>query len=193
LGAGNAGELLERRRARVMAEKKAVFIDRDGVVVSSIMKNGKPCGPFHRGEFEMYPWTENALEKIALLGFLSIMITNQPDVAYGFVTYPEWKWMHRHVEKLPFDDIFVCMHTYGDGCECKKPKPGMILEAAKKWDIDLSCSYMIGDTEADTRAAQAAGVKSILIDKPYNRNIKSDYRAASLMGAVDLIKRLQEG
>jgi D-glycero-D-manno-heptose 1,7-bisphosphate phosphatase len=105
----------------------------------------------------------------------------------------DWLCIQGHVENLPLDDVFVCFETRYDDCECRKPKPGMILAAAKKWDIDFSRSYMIGDTASDTGAAKAAGVKSILIRASYNKDVASDYAAWSLREAAFLIKRLEGG
>lgn len=178
---------------RVDDRCRAVFIDRDGVVVRIVMRDGVPTSPFRREEFAMDPYAEDALKKIGAMGFKRFLASNQPDVAYDHLTYAEWKWMHRHVEKLSFDDMFVCMHGREDECECKKPKPGLLLDAAEKWNVDLSRSFMIGDTEADTKAARAAGVKSILIDAPYNQGVKSDYRVKSFMGAANLISALERG
>jgi D-glycero-D-manno-heptose 1,7-bisphosphate phosphatase len=132
-----------------------------------------------------------AIELLGNLGFLRILITNQPDIAYGYVTREDWQWMQSHVEALPLDDIFICFHTRFDGCLCKKPKPGMILDAAKKWGIDLEHSYMIGDTAADTGAAKEAGVKSILLMRDYNTGVESNFVAGSLFEAALLIRHME--
>jgi histidinol phosphatase-like enzyme len=73
-------------------------------------------------------------------------------------------------------------------CECKKPKPGMLIDAARKWNIDLAASYMIGDTISDTEAAAAAGCKTIVLDWPYNKDLKSDFRIKSLLDILAIIK-----
>lgn len=170
-------------------KKRAVFIDRDGVIFVPIIREGflVPTSPFTREEFKMFGMIKPAIDLLGDLGFLRILVTNQPDIAYGYVAKEDWQWMQKHVEELPLDDIFICFHTRYDGCDCKKPKPGMILDAAKKWDIDLSRSYMIGDTAADTGAAKEAGVKSILLTRDYNTGVKSDYVAEGLFGASLLI------
>ena len=85
------------------------------------------------------------------------------------------------MHSLSFDDDFICFHGRDDECGCKKLKPGMLLAAAKKWNIDLPRSYFVGDTESDTIAARAAGCASILIDTWYNKKIESDYRGTNLL------------
>lgn len=174
-------------------QKRAVFIDRDGVIFVPLIREGfsVPTSPFKREEFKMFENVKQALDIIGSLGFLRILVTNQPDIAYGYVTREDWQWMQKHAEDLPFDDIFICFHTRFEGCDCKKPKPKMILDAVKKWDIDLSQSYMVGDTAADTGAAKAAGVKSILLTREYNKGIESDFVSESLFEAALLIKHME--
>lgn len=174
-------------------EKRAVFIDRDGVIFVPIIREGfsVPTSPFKREEFKMFENIKQALDIIGSLGFLRILVTNQPDIAYGYVLVEDWYWMQKHIEDLPFDDIFICFHTRYEGCLCKKPNPGMILDAAKKWGIDLARSYMVGDTAADTGAAKEAGVKSILLTRDYNVGVKSDFVAGSLFEAALLIKHTE--
>ena len=174
-------------------KKRAVFIDRDGVILVPFIRErfSVPTSPFKREEFKMFDMVKPALDILGNLGFLRILVTNQPDIAYGYVTREDWQWMQGHVEALPLDDIFICFHTRYDGCDCKKPKPGMILDAAQKRGIDLLQSYMIGDTAADTGAAKEAGVKSILLTRDYNMGVKSDFVAESLFEAALLIRQLE--
>lgn len=172
---------------------RAVFFDRDGVIVRTILRKGfrLPTSPFRMDEFAIFPWVSTALEVIRGTGFLRILVTNQPDVKRGLVSYDEWRAMQDKVEELGFDDIFICPHLTKDNCECKKPKPGMLLRAAEKWDIDLTRSYMIGDTSADTLAAQAAGCISILVNYFYNLDVAADYVVDNIIEAALLIFRLE--
>jgi len=168
---------------------RAVFIDRDGVIVRIKMADGAPRAPFRRDEFEILPRVKDGLELLKGLGFLRILVTNQPDVSYGYLTEEEWRWMQDRVEELGFDDVYICRHTRDEGCGCKKPKPGMLISAAKKWDIDLSSSYMVGDTENDIGAARSAGVQVILISTPYNTALHDyDYGVADFWAAAILIQ-----
>ena len=182
------------------AKKRAVFFDRDGVIFAPVFKDGSRLAggekglvraPFSYAEFlEAGGITRDALPTIRALrkkGFLTILVTNQPDVAYGNISRDEWGRIHAHAAALPFDDIYVCFHTRTDGCECKKPKPGMLFAAAKKWNIDLDASYFIGDTESDTLAAKAAGCASILVGAWYNKNTTSDHRIHDLTAAAAFI------
>src|SRR3989344_4319505 len=168
--------------------RKAAFVDRDGVLVRNIPRSGFkiPTAPFSFDEFELYDGVKDALALLQRHGFLTILVTNQPDIAYGRIKKDEWKKIQDEVEKLPLDDIYACLHTADAKCRCRKPKPGMLLKARKKWDIDLNQSYMIGDTEADLGAGRAAGCTTILIDREYNAGLPS-LRASSLSGAVELV------
>jgi D-glycero-D-manno-heptose 1,7-bisphosphate phosphatase len=172
-----------------MNRRRAVFIDRDGVVVRSVVRMGfeLPTAPF---SFEELVFEDGVAKAIRLLrdwGFLCILISNQPDVAYGHMARSEWRRIQNKVEELDFDDIFLCRHTRDAGCECRKPKPGMLLKAAARWNIDLARSYMVGDTAKDTLAGKAAGCKTVLISTSYNKDVESDLSATSLHGAALLI------
>jgi D-glycero-D-manno-heptose 1,7-bisphosphate phosphatase len=123
---------------------------------------------------------KEAIKTVKAAGFLAILISNQPDIAYGVISKEEWGWIQRKIKDIPFDDIFICFHRRDDNCECMKPKPGMFFDAAKKWNIDLSQSFLVGDTKDDMGAARNAGCRSIVLDAPYNRAFLSDFRIASL-------------
>ncbi len=165
-------------------KRRAVFFDRDGVVLKAVVMDGKPRPPHSIAEYKarsgIMDGAQEAVEKVRALGFLAILVTNQPDIAYGVISKEEWQWIQDQIKGIPFDDVFICFHRRDDNCECMKPKPGMLLEAAKKWNLDLSRSLMVGDTKDDADAAKAAGCKSILIDTLYNASVQSDFRINSL-------------
>lgn len=176
--------------------KRAVFLDRDGVIVKAIEGDPRknPRAPFNRSEFSLLPGVQEALSKIREMGLMRILITNQPDVAYGYLTEEEWRWMQDQVGQLPLDAVYICRHTRHDGCECKKPKPGMILNAAKWYDIDLAGSYFVGDTDNDQGAAASAGVGTfILIGKLYNRHVRAEYQAPDVRAAMSIIETIEKG
>lgn len=177
----------------IQKRARAVFLDRDGVLVKAIPRKGfkLPTSPLRMDELEIFPWVSTALEVIRGAGFLRILVTNQPDVRKGLVTKEEWRAMQDKVEELDFDDVFICPHLTEDNCECKKPKPGMLLEAAKKWNVDLRKSFVVGDTSADTLAARAAGCASILVKGFYNLDVAADYVVDNVIEAVLLIFRLE--
>jgi D-glycero-D-manno-heptose 1,7-bisphosphate phosphatase len=177
----------------MISKRQSVFIDRDGVIIDVVDrgenffvkgKKARWTAPFKYDEFRVKEGVAEALGKIKALGFLLILVSNQPDIAYGTMSKNDSDKMMKKIKKFPFDDIFVCYHGREEGCDCKKPKPGMLLEAQKKWNIDLNSSYMIGDTANDMTAGKAAGCRCILIDAEYNKDVKSDFRAKSLLEAV---------
>lgn len=172
-------------------QRKAVFFDRDGVIVKAAgwENGGKPHSPFSQAEFSFLPYVEEGLKALKAAGFLLVLISNQPDVAYGNLTEKEWQSMQDEVDKLNFDDKFFCRHTRDSDCSCKKPKPGLLKEAVQKWNIALSDSFFVGDTEADISAAEAMKCRTVLIDWPYNRNLRSDFRAGHLLEAAAIIRQ----
>jgi D-glycero-D-manno-heptose 1,7-bisphosphate phosphatase len=169
--------------------RKAIFLDRDGVINKVLLNNGSPFSPRKLDEFELLPKVEEALAFFKEIGFLNIIVTNQPDVARGLMKIEDLDDMHALIKKsLPIDDIYVCPHDDSDNCSCRKPKPGMLLDAAKKWDIDLCRSFLIGDTWKDMEAGKAAGCKRILIDALYNKGVSCDYRVRDLKEAETIVK-----
>lgn len=171
---------------------RSCFLDRDGVVVFPVIRNGQPAPPWKLEEVRFAPFLQKALADIRGLGFLVILVTNQPDIAYGNISRRDWRAVQDRIEKeFHFDDIFICCHRRDENCACKKPKPGLLFTAALKWEIDLARSYVVGDTSSDTGAARAAGCKSILINQEYNQGVASGYRVANLQEAVELLASLE--
>lgn len=175
-----------------MASKhRAVFIDRDGVILKPVIEQGVPRPPQSIAEYEeksgILPGAREAIEAVKAAGFLAILATNQPDIHYGVITQKDFDWIQGKVAALPFDDVFICFHGREEGCACKKPKPGMLIAAAKKWKIDLARSFMVGDSAADVGAAQAAGCRSIVVETSYNATVKSDIRITSLAGLFPVL------
>ena len=149
--------------------KKAIFLDRDGVINKVKIVNGKPYAPNNFNEIIFFPNLKKILNIFKNLGYLIIVITNQPDVKRKNTTLATVTKIHKFIKKsLPIDDIFVCFHDNDDKCCCRKPKPGNILAAAKLYNIDLKNSYMIGDTWKDISAGYKAGCKTIFFDHNYN-------------------------
>lgn len=148
--------------------RPAVFLDRDGVISRARIRDGKPFPPATLEDLEVLPDVLTALRDLKAHGFELLVVTNQPDVARGSQSRDVVERMHRSLaSQLPLDDIFVCYHTDADDCACRKPKPGLLLEAVRKHDIDLSRSFMIGDRWRDVEAGHNAGCKTILIDYGY--------------------------
>lgn len=153
---------------RPLSGRPAVFLDRDGVLNHSVVRDGKPYPPGSVEELTIIEGTAEALAKLKAAGFLLLVVTNQPDIARGTQSRDEVEKMHEAMRaSLPVDDFFVCYHD-GNECNCRKPKPGLIYQGRDKYDVDLTRSYMVGDRWRDIDAGHAAGLKSILIDYGYN-------------------------
>jgi D-glycero-D-manno-heptose 1,7-bisphosphate phosphatase len=150
------------------ALRRAVFLDRDGVLNRAFVREGKPYPPDSLAELEILPGVAETLERLRGAGFLNVVVTNQPDVATGKQRRQVVEAMNRQLfERLAVDAVKVCYHTDADGCACRKPKPGMLVEAAAELGIDLGKSFMVGDRWRDVAAGQAAGCLAFFIDRGY--------------------------
>jgi D-glycero-D-manno-heptose 1,7-bisphosphate phosphatase len=168
---------------------RAVFLDRDGVINRAVVREGKPYPPQCLEDLEVLPGVQTALQRLQAAGFKLFVVTNQPDVARGSQTRAVVEAMHQRLaDMLPIDEFFACYHD-GDGCNCRKPKPGALLELGHRHDVDLPRSFMIGDRWRDVAAGQRAGCRCYFIDCGYDeRQPESPYvRVESLLDAVDHI------
>lgn len=148
--------------------RRAVFLDRDGVINRAVVRGGKPYPPASLDELEILPGVGEALERLRAAGLLNIVVTNQPDVGTGAQRRDVVEEIHARLKaSLALDDIRICYHTDADGCACRKPKPGMLLEAAREHGVHLAASYMVGDRWRDVAAGQAAGCACYFIDHGY--------------------------
>jgi len=150
-------------------KRRAVFLDRDGVINRSLVRDGKPYAPTHASEFELLPGVPAALSRLRQHGFLNIVVTNQPDIATGKQRLEDLDALHERLQaELAIDAIKICCHLDTDACACRKPKPGLLLEAASEFNIDLGASFMVGDRWRDVAAGQHAGCKTcFFIDYGY--------------------------
>ncbi len=168
--------------------RRAVFFDRDGVLTRAIVRDGRPYPPTSGAEMEIDPEAPEMLAALRRAGFLLIVASNQPDVARGTLAREDVDAMHRVLAgALPVDDIFVCCHDDADGCACRKPLPGMLIEAARKYGIELTMSFLIGDRWRDIDAGHAAGCRTVWIDRGYRERRPAgapDACVASLAEAV---------
>lgn len=139
-----------------------MFLDRDGVINRSLVHGGKPFAPTSEDEFSVLPGVPLALSKLRAAGYLNIVVTNQPDITTGLQTSEFLSSVHSSILRdLAIDAIEVCIHVDADKCTCRKPLPGLILNAAQEFDIDLASSFMVGDRWRDVVAGQLAGCKEI--------------------------------
>lgn len=170
--------------------RRAVFLDRDGVLNRAIVREGKPYPPSGLAELEVLPGVHQAVRKLKDAGYLLIVVTNQPDVARGTTTREVVESINaRLAQQLALDEFRTCYHDGPDRCDCRKPKPGALLAAAREHDIDLAASFMVGDRWRDTEAGRAAGCRTIFINYDYDekRPEQFDYTAKSLAEAADII------
>lgn len=167
---------------------KAVFLDRDGVLNRALVREGKPFPPASIEQLEIYPDAAGALQALKQSGFLLIVVTNQPDVARGTQSRAAVDAINAAIAgALPVDEFLVCWHDDREGCDCRKPKPGLVLAAAAAHEIDLARSFLIGDRWRDIDCGAAAGVRTVWIDRRYSERAPAyppDYVADSLASAV---------
>ena len=179
-----------------MKLNKAVFLDRDGVINRPIIVDGKPYPPQTVTDFEILPGVDRACLDLKSAGYLLIVVTNQPDVGRGILKKEVVEAIHQTMLRyLPIDWVEVCYHAgakFGEECECRKPKPGMLINAAAALNIDLSHSFVIGDRWRDIDCGKRAGCKTVFIEWRYQEKLthQPDYRADDLLEAAKLIQTL---
>ncbi len=172
----------------------AVFLDRDGVINRAVTRDGLPYPPCSLDEFQILPGVPEACRRLKQAGFRLVVATNQPDVGRGVVPRELVDAMHKQMCKvLPVDRVEACFHP-GRGqsdCDCRKPKPGMLLRAAREMGIDLAQSWMVGDRWRDVDCGHAAGCRTVFIDSGYAEDLKQqpDFHAKDLAEAADIILR----
>jgi D-glycero-D-manno-heptose 1,7-bisphosphate phosphatase len=173
---------------------KAIFLDRDGIINQAKVVDGKPLPPKSIDECKILPKVEAALQMLKKQGFFLIVITNQPDVARKKINIKTVTTINEFLEKsLPIDAFFTCYHDDIENCNCRKPKPGNIFEAAKKYNINLENSFMVGDRWRDIEAGKNAGCKTFFIDYSYQEKqpMDYDYKVKSLYEAAEIIKKIK--
>lgn len=173
--------------------RRAVFLDRDGVINRSDVRDGKPYAPRTLAGFRLLPGVAAAIRSLKRAGLLVIVVTNQPDIGNGLVDVTVVNAMHDKLRRrLAVDDIRMCPHRQDEGCSCRKPKPGMLIEAAKKCHIDLHRSFMVGDRWGDIIAGQAVGCYTVFINRGYKERqlATPDIYARSLRSATRTILTL---
>jgi D-glycero-D-manno-heptose 1,7-bisphosphate phosphatase len=171
--------------------KRAVFLDRDGVLNRPVVRGGLPFPPANVDEFELYPGVATGAVQLKAAGFILIVVSNQPDVGRGTQTRAAVEAMHEKLRAAvpAIDGIEVCYHagaSRGDPCDCRKPKPGMLRAAAASHHIDLERSFLIGDRWRDVDCAKAAGCRAIFIDHRYREPLreKPDFTVTSFAEGV---------
>jgi D-glycero-D-manno-heptose 1,7-bisphosphate phosphatase len=171
--------------------KRAIFLDRDGVLNRPVVRDGLPFPPASLDEFELYPGVAKGSAQLKAAGFILIVASNQPDVGRGTQTREAVEAMHEKLRTAvpALDAIEVCYHAgarHGEPCDCRKPKPGMLLRSAASHQIDLPRSFLIGDRWRDVDCAKAAGCRAVFIDHGYSEPLreKPDFTVANFAEAV---------
>lgn len=178
-----------------MTERRAIFLDRDGVLIRTFVRDGVPHPPSSLDEVEILLGVPAALAALKQRGFLLLVVTNQPDVARGSQSRARVDAINaRLARELPLDGVYVCYHDTPDRCGCRKPAPGLLLDAAAEHGVDLADSYMAGDRASDIAAGQAAGCRTILLRHPYSGSchIKPTFEVADLVEAAHCVLHDQD-
>lgn len=171
-------------------QRRAVFLDRDGVLNRAVVREGRPYPPASVAEVEILPGVVEALRGLKEAGFVLIVVSNQPDVARGTTSMEVVEAINAYLWKyLPVDRFIMCCHDSGDNCDCRKPRSGMLLAGAEEFGVDMESSYMVGDRWRDIKAGISAGCKTVFIDYGYDEKQPEsfDYRVSSLLDAATII------
>jgi D-glycero-D-manno-heptose 1,7-bisphosphate phosphatase len=168
----------------------AIFLDRDGVINPLIIREGQRTSPRSMSEWQIFSDVEPSLQRLRDAGYLLLVITNQPEIARKQSDPRIVNEFHQELlSKRMVNAIKMCPHDDADNCACRKPRPGMIIDHQKEMGVDLSRSFVIGDTWKDVNAGAAAGVCTILLRREYSGDAQPDYELSTLTEAVDLVLR----
>jgi D-glycero-D-manno-heptose 1,7-bisphosphate phosphatase len=190
-----------------LSRPRAAFLDRDGVLNALVPDpaSGQSESPLHPADVRLLPGAAAAARRLTEAGFAIVGVSNQPAAAKGTIPLEQLLEVQQRVldllaaEGVSFDGFRLCLH-HPDGvvpelsgpCDCRKPAPGMLLDAAAELRLDLPSSWMIGDTDADVAAGRAAGCKTVLVEQPASAHKRhgaggEDLRASDLPHAVSMI------
>jgi D-glycero-D-manno-heptose 1,7-bisphosphate phosphatase len=174
---------------QVMTEVRAIFLDRDGVLNRAIVRDRKPYPPDSVTQVEIIPGAVHSMGLLEKAGYLLIGITNQPDVARGTQKKEIVEEINACIlNALPVREIFTCYHDNLDNCNCRKPKPGLILQAAKKYNVQMNGSWMIGDRWKDIAAGKVTGLKTVFIDYHYDEGFECQRADYTIQDVSELAK-----
>ena len=193
-------EMTVRSKGRAMtsnreAWRRAAFLDRDGVINQAPVRNGLPYAPESVSELKVLPGVVEAINMLRNADYMVIVVTNQPDVGACKKPRQSVEEIHdRLLETMAVNEIRVCYHTDLDRCRCRKPQPGMILDASREHTIDLSQSFLVGDRWRDVDAGKAAGCKTYFIDLGYKESLreKPDHTVQNLPAAIRHVLRQKQ-
>lgn len=170
--------------------RRAVFCDRDGVLNEPVVREGRPFAVQSVEDLVVPDDVPDGCSKLREHGFLVVVVTNQPDIARGTMTSEALGLIHDVLrERVPLDDIYTCPHDDANECGCRKPKPGLLLDASADLDIELSQSYLIGDRWRDIEAGFRAGCRTVHLDRGYEEPppVNPDCSTRSFTDAVQWV------
>ncbi len=168
--------------------RRAVLLDRDGVLTRPAFRDGRSFAPRRLEDFALYPDAADAVAALKRAGFVVIVVTNQPDVGAGLVERAVVEAMHERLRgETQIDDVEVCYETRAQATVRRKPGAGMLFDAARKWSIDLPASYMVGDRDGDIQAGMTASCTTIFIDRGYEAEAKPSAQAATVTSLEEAV------
>ena len=171
--------------------KRAIFVDRDGILNAAVVRNGLPHPPASLTELRFLPGVRERLKELKELDMVVVCVTNQPDVARRTVSRAAVDEINERVcTEMPLDDLLVCFHDDVDNCACRKPRAGLLLRAASQFGIDLGSSYMIGDRWKDIACGAVAGCTTVFVDYGYSETYKGPeptHTTNCAAGALDYV------
>ncbi len=172
--------------------KAAVFIERDGVLNEVRVERQHAVSPLTLEDFRVNREAVPLLQKLKADGLLLFVTTNQPGLSRGYQSRRELDRMHELLRTtFALDDILVCPHDETDGCSCRRPKPGLLMEAGFKWRLSLDHCFVISDKWQDAEAARAVNCTSLLLQSPWNGTARRDLVLPDLAALVDKLLRLR--
>ena len=161
--------------------KKAVFIERDGILNEVKAGLNHQIAPLTLEELKINKAAEGPLKKLRAAGFMLIATTHQPGLSRGYQSRRELDRMHDILKRaFPLDDIAVCPHDETDHCPCRKPRPGLLIEMAFKHYLNLDHSYVVSDKWQDAEAARTAGCTSVMLESPWIGDVHYDFMLPTL-------------
>jgi len=164
-----------------------IFLDRDGVINEPVIVDNKPYPPKSVKDLVISESSKKAIKLLQKNYYEIIVVTNQPDVARGKTTKESVKKINQRISEIcKINHFRVCFHDDVDKCSCRKPKPGLLIEASKEFNFNLDATFMIGDRKKDIIAGQLAGCRTIFIDRRYNEEkpVKCDKVVNNLFQAA---------
>jgi D-glycero-D-manno-heptose 1,7-bisphosphate phosphatase len=195
-----------KHKIKLSPTRRAVFLDRDGVLDALVFnaERNEYEPPHSPEELTIFPGVISSLKRLQAEGYILFLISNQPDYALGKAKLSALKLVHSEFSKLMeregvhFKRYYYCYHhpngivlRYSFECVCRKPKPFFLIKASRDYNIDLSASWMIGDTDKDVKSGRAAGVRTILVDYELSSKQRTssnpDYEVKDLNRAIDII------